>query len=277
MKDTIAVIVTYNRLDLLKRCLISIRNQSEPCDIIVVNNGSTDGTDKYLGLQNDLIVINQDNSGGAGGFYTGMKYGYEKGYSFIWLMDDDGMADSLQLEKLKAGMLKHNLYYANALVVNIDNHEKTCFGSNVKKIQENEIIDHMDPFNGTIIRKELISQIGFIKKEMFIWGDEQEYTKRVLRTKFKTGTVTDAIHYHPLFKGIHSSIFPFDSKWNIQIKPKGKDKFFFRNIGYLSREYDGYKKFFLYTIYYLCRFKLSDYIYFIRYYLMGVRNDFSKF
>ena len=57
--------------------------------IVVVNNGSTDGTEKWLSQQRDIITITQENLGGAGGFFAGMKYVAEHGYEYCWIMDDD--------------------------------------------------------------------------------------------------------------------------------------------------------------------------------------------
>ena len=68
------VVVTYNRLELLKDCIESLRNQTRKIDeIFVINNSSTDGTEEWLSRQNDLTTITQPNTGGAGGFYTGTK------------------------------------------------------------------------------------------------------------------------------------------------------------------------------------------------------------
>ena len=39
-----AVVVTYNRLELLQQCVEALRNQSTTCDILIVDNASTDGT-----------------------------------------------------------------------------------------------------------------------------------------------------------------------------------------------------------------------------------------
>lgn len=44
----IAVVVTYNRLSLLKRNLDCLRQNKPLSSIIVVNNGSTDGTAEWL-------------------------------------------------------------------------------------------------------------------------------------------------------------------------------------------------------------------------------------
>ena len=54
------VVLTYNRLSLLKRCIDSIRNQTyQEFDIYVIDNASTDGTAHWLSLQNDLTVISK--------------------------------------------------------------------------------------------------------------------------------------------------------------------------------------------------------------------------
>ena len=96
-----AVVVTYNRCDCLKQCVPALKAQTVLSDIIIVDNGSTDGTKAYLDtLAKDITVIHQDNLGGAGGFYTGTKYAFDKGYDWIWMMDDDGLPDKFQLENL---------------------------------------------------------------------------------------------------------------------------------------------------------------------------------
>lgn len=47
--DYAVVVVTYNRLELLKECLKQVENQTVPAQkIIVVDNASTDGTAEYL-------------------------------------------------------------------------------------------------------------------------------------------------------------------------------------------------------------------------------------
>ena len=93
----LCVVVTYNRLQLLKECIDCLRTQTfKKFDVLVVNNDSTDGTKEWLSEQTDITVINQKNLGGAGGFYTGTKWGYDNGYEWMWLMDDDGKPEKGQ-------------------------------------------------------------------------------------------------------------------------------------------------------------------------------------
>ncbi len=89
MKIT-AFVVTYNRLALLRKTVEALR-KNNLSDIVVVNNGSTDGTREWLEAQTNLNVVHQDNVGGSGGFYTGIKKAYDEGADWIWCMDDDVM------------------------------------------------------------------------------------------------------------------------------------------------------------------------------------------
>lgn len=90
MEKVIAVIVTYNRKTLLQRVVDSLRNQSVPLyGIIVVDNGSTDGTGEWLDGQDGLTVIHQENVGGSGGFWRGIKEASRLDCDWIWCMDDD--------------------------------------------------------------------------------------------------------------------------------------------------------------------------------------------
>lgn len=96
MNRTIAVVVTYNRRELLVECLDALEGQEEAsCDILVVDNASTDGTEQLMWkkVQEAPERIFYDrlssNSGGAGGFNAGMRHAAEMGYAYIWVMDDD--------------------------------------------------------------------------------------------------------------------------------------------------------------------------------------------
>ena len=91
----VAVVVTYNRKELLKKVIASLRNQTIKVNgIIVVDNGTTDGTREWLGSEQGLSVIHQDNVGGAGGFYRGIQEAMHTTAEWIWCMDDDVFPNS---------------------------------------------------------------------------------------------------------------------------------------------------------------------------------------
>lgn len=90
MSKITAVVVTFNRLKLLQRVIASLQKQSVHIhDIIIVNNGSTDGTKEWLDKQNKLHIIHQENVGGSGGFYRGIQEASKTECDWIWCMDDD--------------------------------------------------------------------------------------------------------------------------------------------------------------------------------------------
>lgn len=192
-----AVIVTYNRLELLKGAIESLRNQTENCDILIVNNGSNDGTREWLENQHDLIILNQDNAGGAGGFFTGLKYVAENNYDFAWAMDDDIIANADTLKELttaydflqskgeKIGILASVVTDADGNPVNIPRIDSkinsTGYSDWPRYLAEGILPIDMATFVSLLIPTALIREIGLPIKEFFIWGDDTEYTLRAAR------------------------------------------------------------------------------------------------
>lgn len=107
-KSVAAIVVSYNRRALLQECIEALLAQTQTVDaIFVIDNGSSDGSREYL----DAVKANQDtvfvvlaesNTGGAGGFATGITTAFSKGFDWYWLMDDDAEPMPDALEKLMA-------------------------------------------------------------------------------------------------------------------------------------------------------------------------------
>lgn len=202
------IVVTFNRKDLLKKCISSLRNQSVPLsDIIVVNNGCTDGTKDWLEEQSDLISLHQQNLGGAGGFYAGMHYCYERKvqYDWFWLMDDDVRPHPDCLEKLLAnienniGILvpvryqRDNLFICEHKRLNYSN----PFGKRLlEKVRPEELSNKVDvqcaTFEGPFIKRDVITAIGFPTKELFIFNDDVEYSYKAIKAGFRITMIPEA-------------------------------------------------------------------------------------
>ena len=91
----VAVVVTYNRLNLLQRVVGALKGQSKKLDkIYIVNNGSTDGTKEWLDGQTGLNVIHQENVGGSGGFYRGIQEASKEECDWIWCIPQFGIRNS---------------------------------------------------------------------------------------------------------------------------------------------------------------------------------------
>lgn len=93
--SVVAVVVTYNRKDYLAGLLASLLASSRPLEAVyVVDNASTDGTQAFLAERyGDEPVVRPvplaTNTGGSGGFFSGVRRAYADGHDWFWLMDDD--------------------------------------------------------------------------------------------------------------------------------------------------------------------------------------------
>ncbi len=226
MSKIVATVVTYNRLGLLKVCIAALRNQTHPVNkILVINNGSTDGTEEWLKSQTDIEFFTQKNIGGAGGFSTAIQMGYKKGYEWIWCMDDDGAPKEDALEHLIAAE-GNELKLLNCAVINQEDKDSFVWNTGgYKKLSEvpGNIIEGIGhPFNGTFINRRIVERVGVPKAKFFLWGDETEYYYRIVKTNnIPVCTVTKSVHYHP------ASTFSFKQDWDY--KTAWKMYFYIRN------------------------------------------------
>jgi len=214
---TVAIIVTYNRSELLARCISYINNQSiRPDKIVVINNGSTDNTLNML-TEMGIKTITQKNLGSAGGWKRGLQYALENNYHSAWLMDDDGYPDKSSLELLKNSLKKDKSCVSSVVIQEnssdifvfplpiLNKNDLPCLISFPRKLRTiNEFkkrfkgieypFAHL--FNGALISIEAVKKIGNIDDRYYLYGEEVDYFFR-LRTVGKVISRTDAFHFHP--------------------------------------------------------------------------------
>lgn len=105
----VAVVVpNWNGADSLKACVDSLLRQSLPARVIVVDNGSTDGSlkllEKYTGIE---VIMHDENKGFAGGVNAGFRRAIDDGLKYVATMNNDAVADKQWLEQLVAAMDKN--------------------------------------------------------------------------------------------------------------------------------------------------------------------------
>lgn len=188
------VVVTFNRLSLLKDLIVSLKEQQYSDNkIIVVNNGSTDGTTEWLAEQQGLVVINQDNVGGAGGFFTGMKYAAEnEDFDYCWVMDDDVLCppDALT-ELINAAHADPSAGFVCSRVVSEDDEDLNVpipaylrrghpYPLTFSHVASDAMVEvERATFVSVLIPVANIRKFGLPLREFFIWGDDTEYTLRL--------------------------------------------------------------------------------------------------
>ena len=99
------IIPTFNRLELLKKTVQSVREQTfRDFEIIVVNDGSSDGTREWLDIQTDIRALSQPNKGIAVSRNHGAMLGKAKWLAFL---DHDDLWARDKLE-IQAGFVQRN-------------------------------------------------------------------------------------------------------------------------------------------------------------------------
>lgn len=244
------VVVTYNRLELLKENLEALRGQSRPLDkIIVIDNCSTDGTDVYLTqFENDglfEIIRFPDNLGGSAGFSKGIKEAVQSGCDWVWIMDDDTIprVDALEQLLLHSHIADNTGFLASKVVWKDGSSHlmnlpviQTFFDNGREKIPFNAfsgqgaLLIGSNSFVSVLVSARAVRKVGLPYREFFIWGDDSEFTDRIVRNGFYGMYVDQSVVLHKTAENYTTDLLtaPDQVAW----------KFFyeFRNAMFLKRQ-----------------------------------------
>ena len=199
------VIVTYNRLEKLKKALESYAKQEfQPSDIIIINNCSTDGTTEYLNNwkndssspSNKHVYHMERNLGGAGGFRIGIQKALSMNPDWVWISDDDAYPQPDALRIVNDNIDKKE--FSNAVCFcgtvcdkRLDKIDVWHRRYNKKRgilipllVSENEyklnhkIIEETS-FVGSCYKSSALRKAGLPNDNLFIYFDDTEYSHRI--------------------------------------------------------------------------------------------------
>jgi len=191
------VIPTYNRKDMLKECLESLFNQTYPKDkyeIIVVNDGSTDGTEEVLKEYAKKAPcafkwLTQQNKGSYAARNLGIK---NAGGEIICFTDDDCIADKRWLEELVKGFTDEGIGGVGGRIIAYN--PKTMLEKYVEMDQASEIREPLYTCNAAYKKGVLERVRGF--DSYFRSGGDVDMSIRVTLEGYKLKYASDAIIYH---------------------------------------------------------------------------------
>lgn len=240
-----AVIVTFNRLELLQAALAALRKQTLPLDgILVVDNGSTDATPAWLAAEaavdaeGVLRVVTQANSGSSGGVHAGLTAAFAGEFEWFWIMDDDTIPEAGALEAMIAAVDSFataqptaRLGWLNSVVKWIDG---SLHRMNEPKLEPYltwgpRILDQRYlpakwcSFVSVMVSREAVAECGLPLKDMFIWYDDVEFTGRIRLKGFTGLIVLDSFVEHRTKANYAPDVEDLDET------NAGRFKFAFRN------------------------------------------------
>lgn len=249
-----AVVVTYNRKELLADCLTSLINQSrQPDKVLVVDNLSSDNTREYLETlrschsdQIELLLLDE-NIGGSGGFHEGLKRAMQDGYDWYWLMDDDARVDAKALEELLLVKRERSNVYASVAINQSGNDEWLCWPAVVsecetiaarKDLGNIQEVFHL-PFLGFLVHHDTVENLGLPDRDYFILGDDTEYVERIKHAGGRLFLARESVLHHPMPE---RRIFRFMGRTfsNLVVSP-WKKYYDVRNRVFIAKKYYGIK------------------------------------
>ncbi|MGI8613977.1 MAG: glycosyltransferase [Nocardioidaceae bacterium] len=197
----VAVVVTWNRSELLVKALAALRRQHTlPAAVVVVDNASTDSTaDLLAGLAAtdptlDVLRLGT-NLGGAGGFAAGIQRALlAHAPQWLWLMDDDTLPEPDALARLLDTLTRSRgrrpVLLASAVKwtdgrdhpLNTPRHKPWVGRDEARWAAEAGAVPvRSASFVSVAVDAALVRERGLPVADYFLWNDDFEFTTRLLR------------------------------------------------------------------------------------------------
>lgn len=206
-----AVVVTHNRLSLLRQCLAALAVQTRRLDeVLVIDNASIDGTAPAVaaGFPWVRLQVLPTNEGGAGGFHEGLRSAHAAGAEWVWLMDDDTIAQPEALARLLAAPSRlpdedRPVLLASRAVwddghlhpMNAPGFERDDVACVVAGCERGLMPLRTATFVSLLVHRGAVDRHGLPLKHYFIWSDDIEYTARILRHERGYLVPTSIVHH----------------------------------------------------------------------------------
>jgi rhamnopyranosyl-N-acetylglucosaminyl-diphospho-decaprenol beta-1,3/1,4-galactofuranosyltransferase len=193
----IAVVVTYNRRDLLLESLAAVLAQTRAPDaVIVIDNASADGTAAAVRGRYPSITLAEleRNTGGAGGFAAGLALALGDAADLVWLMDDDTVPQPGALAALfdargrypgpPPAVVASRVVWTDGRAHPMNTPRVKPFASKAELAAAAAagcVPVRSASFVSIMVDAGLCRERGLPQADYFLWNDDFEFTTRLLR------------------------------------------------------------------------------------------------
>jgi GT2 family glycosyltransferase len=213
---TVVVIPNWNGKDTIRATLDSLMKQGHESEIVVVDNGSIDGSVKYLKQNYSSITLieHTKNRGFAGGVNAGIRRAIENNADYVALLNNDAVADQSWLGELvdildsnvEVGIAASKMLDAEGKYIDSTGDLYTVWGlpfpRGRSEIVSDKYDDQLDIFAGSggasLYRVEMLKQIGLFDENFFAYYEDVDLSFRAQLTGWKVRYVPTAIAYHQI-------------------------------------------------------------------------------
>lgn len=203
MKKVLVIVVTYNGTQWLDRCLSSVAREA---DLFVVDNDSTDGSADYVQAHfpDTKLVRSAENLGFSRPNNMGMQYALDKGYEYVYLLNQDAWLEEGALDKLVAVADAHPEYGVLSPLQYQDGYKNLDreFSKILRRAQNDKSCSYCLDVprvmaSHWLIPTRVIRRIGLFEQALFPhWGQDDDWCNRLHFCGLKVGVVPAARAVH---------------------------------------------------------------------------------
>ena len=200
MDETVAaVVITFQRRDMLRQTLEGLAAQERPVDeIVVIDNATTDGTAAMLAEEFPHVthLRMDDNIGPAGALQVGFDYAHAKGHRWAWTHSDDVLPKPEALKTLLATAEQLGDDRLGLLCCWFEPVSTHYFHNGA--LWRHRVVQQQWPpvgsppyptdvmtFKGALISMDMVTEIGVPVGDYFLMMEEYEYCLRAIRAGFR--------------------------------------------------------------------------------------------
>lgn len=203
MKNVWVIIVTYQGMEFLPKCLENLKNHP----VIIIDNNSTDGTIEFITTNYPDISLfkNKENLGFGKANNVGLKYALERNADYVFLLNQDAYLDSKVIAELinfhqknkKFGVLSP--VHLNGKGDRLDANFSRFMGYDGNKDFYSDFVLNKDkkevyevPFvnaAGWLVSRECLEKVGGFDPMFYHYGEDENYCQRVRFHGFKIGVM----------------------------------------------------------------------------------------
>lgn len=193
----LTIIVSYNFVPWMDRCLGSLRASECHTDVMVLDNASSDGTTSILrkNYPEVMLVENGANLGFGRANNIGMNYALSHSYDAVLLLNQDAWIDADTLGNIAKQSLKHPDYGILSPIHLTGNRSKLEHGFAVysglsspqqpidAEVKSVPFIDAAIWFIPTTV----LRKVGLFSPLFYHYGEDKDFANRILYYSFKIG------------------------------------------------------------------------------------------